>query len=656
MTDDASTDHQPEVQARPVKRGPVYRTLKRTSDFLDYTGPLARWLNIAAVVIFFLMICMTFVDVLLRYVFNSPLMGIKEYTEVLLVLMLAFSVSYTYHKGGHIKVDLITSRLSGRFAGGWELVTLVMTLGLCFMVAWQCVVQSDYFISTHKIHGTVVHISTIPFQIALTIGFFILTLMVLRDCMRSVMKCIEEKFKVWHWAMAAIVLAGIFLLAYFWMQGQYWEVGKTTVALIAIIVMLVLMFSGMPTGLCLMLSGLLMVGHLRGLRQAMDNVTTQMFSTTSNYTWAVVGFFIMMGFFCLHAKFGEGIYATVRAYFGRLKGGLAIVTIGASTAMGGIVGDSMSVAATMSSVGLPQMREYGYKDKLSIGTIAAGSTLGPLIPPSTTFIIYAGLTGQSVGRLFVAGIIPGLVLAAFFVATIRLVCRFDPAAGPPGPKSTRKEKISSLKFGGPILFLFLLVIGGIYAGIFTATEGGSIGCIGALVIGLVMRRWNRKNFIEALLSGVAVFGMIFLIIVGANIFSSVLAWCNLSSSLSDTFGALTWDPKLIAFLVVLGFFLAGFFIDIMPLILIGIPIFHPILMDIGLDATWVTVLIVMAIQSGVISPPFATILFGLRAMNPDIPLNTIFRGVMPFVAATILGIILLFLIPALITWLPGLMY
>lgn len=643
-------------EAGAADLGPVHRGLKRASKLLDRSSAVARWLNIFAVVIFFLMICMTFVDVFLRYVFNSPLMGIKEYTEVLLVLMLAFSVSYTYDKGGHIRVDLITSRLSGRLAPAWELVTLTMTLGLSFLVAWQCVIQSEYFVTAKKIHGTVVHISAIPFQIALTLGFFILTIMILRDCLRSAAKCIEEKLKPLHWVIIAVVVAAIFVLAYFWMQPDYWDVDKTTVALIAVIVMLILMFSGMPTGLCLMLSGLLMVGHLRGLGQAMDNVTTQMFTTTSNYTWAVVGFFIVMGFFCLHAKFGEGIYATVRAFFGRLKGGLAIVTIGASTAMGGIVGDSMSVAATMSSVGLPQMREYGYKDKLSIGTIAAGSTLGPLIPPSTTFIIYAGLTGQSVGRLFVAGIIPGLILAILFVATIRLVCRFDPAAGPPGPRSTRREKLSSLKFGGPIVVLFLLVIGGIYAGIFTATEGGSIGCVGALLIGLVLKRWNRKNFIEALLSGVGVFGMIFLIIVGANIFSSVLAWCNLSSSLSDVFGALTMSPKLIALLVVLGFFIAGFFIDIMPLILIGIPIFHPILMDLGLDATWVTVLIVMAIQSGVISPPFATILFGLRAINPDIPINTIFKGVMPFVAATIVGIVFLFLIPPLIIWLPGLLY
>jgi tripartite ATP-independent transporter DctM subunit len=634
----------------------VYKYLKKISDFLDHIGGVAKWLNVVAVVVFFLMICMTFVDVLLRYVFNSPLMGIKEYTEVLLVLMFAFAVCYTYNKGGHIRVDLITSRMSGKLACAWDFVTVVMTLGLSILVAWQCVLQSQFFVSAHKIHGTVVHISTIPFQIALTLGFFMLTIMIFRDCLRSAMKCIEAKFKALQWVVIAVVLVGIFVVAYFWMQPEYWAIDKTTIALISIIVMLILMFSGMPLGLGLMLTGLLMLGHLRGLRQAMDNVTTQMFATTSNYTWAVVGFFIMMGFLCLHAKFGEGIYATVRAFVGRVKGGLAIVTIGASTAMGGIVGDSMSVAATMSSVGLPQMREYGYKDKLSIGTIAAGSTLGPLIPPSTTFIIYASLTGQSVGRLFVAGIIPGLVLAAFFIATIRLICRFDPAAGPPGPKSTRREKISSLRFGGPIVFLFLLVIGGIYAGIFTAIEGGAIGCIGALLIGLVLRRWNRKNFIEALLSGVAVFGMIFLIIVGANIFSSVLAWCNLTSSLSDAFSALTMSPKLIALLVVLGFYLAGFFIDIMPLILIGIPIFHPILMSLGLDATWVTVLIVMAIQSGVISPPFATILFGLQAMNPDIPIGTIFRGAVPFVVATILGIVLLFLIPSLITWLPGLLY
>ncbi|OGO17531.1 MAG: hypothetical protein A2Z02_02345 [Chloroflexi bacterium RBG_16_48_7] len=428
------------------------------------------------------------------------------------------------------------------------------------------------------------------------------------------------------------------------------------VGLIGVIVMLLFMFAGLPTSFSLLLSGMLMIGHIRGAKVAFDVVGTEMFATSADYIWSVVCFFILMGFLCLYARLGEDIYITFYKWFGHLRGGLAYASIFASTAMAGIVGDMLSVASTMGTIAYPQMKKYGYKDILSIGTIAAGSTIGPLIPPSMGFIIYGVLTGQSIGMLFIAGIIPGLVLAGAFTLNIAIRCAIDPKLGPAGPKSPWKERIISLKYGGPIVILFLLIIGGIYAGIFTAIEGGAMGCVGALAIGLIMRRFTRHSFFNSLIEAGKLIGMIFLIIIGATVFSRFVAWCNLSGFLLNSVTSLALDPKVLAAAILAFYFFIGFAVDILPLMLIMVPIFHPVVTSMGIDPTWFTVMSVISIQAGEITPPLSTMLFALKGIIPGSNINTIFNAAWFFVISTALCIIILFIFPPLVTWLPGLLY
>ncbi|OGO17796.1 MAG: hypothetical protein A2Z15_05075 [Chloroflexi bacterium RBG_16_50_11] len=428
------------------------------------------------------------------------------------------------------------------------------------------------------------------------------------------------------------------------------------VGFLGIIFSLVLMFTGLPTSFSLIMTSILFIGHIRGPATAFDVSSTEVFSTAANYLWSTIAFFVLMGYFCLYAKFGEDIYITAHRWLGHLRGGLAIATIGASTALAGIVGDSLSVVTTMGSVALPQMRKYNYDDHLSTGAIAVGATIGPLIPPSMGFIIYGVLTGMSIGVLFVAGIIPGLLLAVAFISVILVQCRLRPDLGPRGGSSTWGEKASSLKAGGPIAALFLLVIGGIYAGAFTATEGGAIGSFGAFVIALAMRRFTLQSFIGALVGAGKIIGMIFLILVGAMMFTRFVAWCNLADVMTVFMTGLHLSPRITVLLILIIFFVLGFFIDLMPLMLIGIPIFHPVAMAAGVNPVWFAVMFVMTIQVGVVTPPFAVILFAIKGMAKDIPITVIFSGVFPFVIGTVVVIMLIFLIPPLAEWLPGLLY
>lgn len=620
---------------------------------LDKAGAVSKILNGFSLGVFFLMILITFVDVLLRYLFSSPLSGTKEYTEALLILLVSFAIPYTVCNNKHIRVELITERLSEKNRLFLKGITDALSTGLTFLMTYQCIHQLIYFITSGKLIGAVMRIPAYPFQLALTLGCAIMLLFCLKNTLETLCEFIKSGFRPLRYIGAAVTLAALAVLFWLWMQPGLWDIGKGALALIGVVFMLALLFTGFPTGFGLMLSGLIMIGHVRGTVTALDFLAMDLFSTAGNYTWAVVGFFMLMGCLCYHARFGEDIYGTVQKLLGWSKGGLAIVTIGASTALAGIVGDSTSVVSTMSSIAYPQMKKYGYDDRLSTGVIAAGSLIGPLIPPSTGFILFASLTGVSLGKLFVAGIIPGLTMAVLYILTIKILCWRDPRMGPRGPKSTPGEKIGSLKYGAPIILLFFLVIGGVYGGIFTANEGGAVGCAGALFIGLVMKRLGIKSFVAALSEAGSNLGMIFSIIIGATIFSRFLAWCNLSGILSDFFLGMNISPYGLVLAILAFFFIAGFFVDIIPMLLLGIPVCYPIVSAMGIDVIWFAVLLVVVIQTGVITPPFATILFAMKGMIPGIKIETIFAGVIPFVIATAATILVLYLFPPLITWLPA---
>jgi tripartite ATP-independent transporter DctM subunit len=331
---------------------------------------------------------------------------------------------------------------------------------------------------------------------------------------------------------------------------------------------------------------------------------------------------------------------------------MALATIGSCTGFAAIVGDSVSACATMGAVALPQMKRYGYNERLSVGCITGGASLGPIIPPSVVFITYGLLTSMSIGDLFLAGFIPGVLIALCFIITIIVWCKMRPDAGPPGPRAGWGERAISLKAGGPVLILFIVVIGGIYTGIFTPTEGGSIGATVAFILALIMRRWKWNTFTQALLDTGRVVSMFFLIVVGGTMFTRFAAWCNLTGEISNLIAISGLSSTMYVIIVLVFLFMAGCFIDLMPLMMIGVPIFHPIAVSIGIDPLWFAMLVCITINVGAFTPPVGLNMFVVKGLNPGIPMKTIYSGSVPFVAGTFFAIIIMFAIPPLITWLP----
>lgn len=332
-----------------------------------------------------------------------------------------------------------------------------------------------------------------------------------------------------------------------------------------------------------------------------------------------------------------------------------MATSASCTGFAAIVGDSISSIATMTSIAMPQMKKYNYDNRLSTGCIAAGSLIGPIIPPSIPFIIYGVIAGVSIGDLFAAGIVPGLLLGIAFCITIYVWCRINPRMGPRGEVSTWRERVVSLKGIGPILALFLLVIGGIYMGVFSPSEGGAIGASGALIIGLAMRRFTWKSFWQSLIDAAKVLSMIILIINGAILFTRFVAWCNISDLVADFMNGLGLSYHFVVLIVLAIFFILGFFVDIMTLTLITVPVIHPIVVGLGADPVWFAMLVLLTLNLGALTPPVGLNLFTMKGMAPDIPIGTIYRGAFPFIVAAVLVIAIVFVVPILATWLPGLL-
>jgi tripartite ATP-independent transporter DctM subunit len=348
------------------------------------------------------------------------------------------------------------------------------------------------------------------------------------------------------------------------------------------------------------------------------------------------------------------LFQTTYAWIGHRTGGLTVATVFACAGFGAICGSSTATAATMGKIALPEMKKYKYDDTLATGTVAAAGTLGILIPPSTVLIVYGILTEQSIGKLFVAGIIPGILLSILFAATVAYLCWRDPAIGPPGTASSWKERLQALTGIIEALMLFVLAIGGLFGGLFSPTQAGAIGAGGALLIGLARRQLRWETFIRACRDALQTSCMVIFIITGAVIFGHFMAVSRIPFVLADWLGGLPIPPMAVMGVIVCIYFIGGFFMDAMGLIVVTIPIFFPIVQKLGFDPIWFGVIIVLVGEMGVITPPVGVNVFVIKGIAPDIALEKIFKGILPFLAALIVFTILLMIFPNIATFLPNL--
>lgn len=427
-----------------------------------------------------------------------------------------------------------------------------------------------------------------------------------------------------------------------------------TIGIIGIGLLVVLFLLRMPVAFAMALAGFVGFAYLTTPEAALSLLGLDIFESFSSYPLSVIPMFILMGTFAFASGISQRLYRTTYTWIGHYRGGLTVATVFACAAFGAICGSSTATAAIMGKIALPEMKKYKYDDALATGTVAAAGTLGILIPPSTVLIVYGILTEQSIGKLFVAGILPGILLSILFAATVALLCWLKPAIGPPGALSSWKEKLKALTGIIEAVLLFLLAIGGLFLGWFSPTQAGAIGAGGALVIGLARRQLSWQTFIEACREGLRTSCMVIFIITGAIIFGHFMAVSRIPFILAEWLGGLPIHPMAVMGVIVFIYFIGGFFMDAMGLIVVTIPIFFPIVMKLGFDPIWFGVIIVLVSEMGVITPPVGVNVFVIKGIAPDVPLETIFKGIFPFLAALIIFTIILMVFPQIATYLPNL--
>lgn len=421
------------------------------------------------------------------------------------------------------------------------------------------------------------------------------------------------------------------------------------------LIALVLIFVRVPIAIALAVVGFVGYAMLNDVAPAFSVVGLTALGSTMSYNLAVVPLFILMGNLVAGAGISQELYRAAQVFVGHRKGGLGIATILSCGGFAAVCGSSVATAVTMGRVAIPSMRSYGYSDSLSTATVAAGGTLGILIPPSIIMVIYGIATETHIGKLFAAGIIPGLIGIMGYAAAVNWVARRHPDRAPQAERATGKERIHALKNVWAVCALFLLVLGGIYGGFFTATEASGIGASGALAFAL-MRRTPLTKLLEIMRVSAETTAVLFALIIGASIFSEFInltgAHQGILAVVSD--GALS--PVMVMIVICLIYVLLGCVLDSLAMMLLTLPMFFPIVVGLGFDPIWFGILVVMLVEIGLITPPIGMNLFVLKSILPDVRLMTIIRGVVPFIVADVLRILLIALIPALTLFLPGLFF
>jgi C4-dicarboxylate transporter DctM subunit len=424
------------------------------------------------------------------------------------------------------------------------------------------------------------------------------------------------------------------------------------VGITGFLVLIFLLAITVPIGVAMMLCGVGGLAIIIGLVPSLSLFGTTVMQSVVTYDLSIIPLFILMGALASRSGLSQELYDAFNAWLGGFRGGLALATVGACGAFAAICGSSVATAATMSKVALPEMKKYRYSDSMATGSVAAGGIIGILIPPSVILVLYGLLTESSIGDLFIAGFLPGILTIVVFMIVISIVTRLHPESGPAGEKSTWKQKLNATLKTWAITALFATVIGGIYFGVFTPTEAAGVGAFGALFIAFSRKRLNREMMKETLLETGQTSAMIFTILIGAITLNNLVIFSGLANALADFVSGLDMSPATVMLIILLMYLIMGCFLDALAMILLTVPIFYPIVLDLGYDPIWFGIIVVMVVELGLITPPIGMNVFVIKGMVQSVPLVSIYKGVLPFVIGQVVLIIAVFLIPEIALWLP----
>lgn len=627
--------------------------LEKTADLIEKcVRPVTRILNAFGACTGLIMVLLVTVHVFSRTFFRKPLIGTVELEELMIVILVFLGMAYTQVTRSHISVDFFTMRLSDGLRNVLSVFTSFLTVILLLNLSWQNMVLSKVYLSegqmTFQLHVPLFWVLWI-----IALGFFLFGVTVFIDFLRELAQTAKDKrFGQGLLAFFTAILMAALPFIFGWLN---YELDMKLAQYFAVVGLLIFLFSGMLIGPALGFLGYFGMASAFGTDSGLGLLQTVPYSQTASYGLCVIPFFILMGELCFHAGLSEKLYAAAYKWVGHFRGGLSMATVLACGAFSAVSGSSLATAATLGAVSLPEMKKYKYADTLATGSIAAGGTIGILIPPSVVLIIYGILTEVSIAELFFAGIIPGLISILYYIITITIWTRINPSVGPPGPRTGFKQKVHSLKDTWEVFLLFVFIMGGIYGGWFTPTEAGAMGATGALLIGLLRRRIAFNNLYESLLSTGRTTSMAFLVVIGTAIYGYFLTSTQLPMELASFAVNLNVAPTVIIFVIIIICFALGCVMGTLPLIFITVPIFAPVVETLGFDLVWFGIIVVVVSEIGMITPPVGINVYIMKGIAKDVPLSTVFKGIFPFLLADFTRLITLIAWPSISLFLPQLL-
>lgn len=428
------------------------------------------------------------------------------------------------------------------------------------------------------------------------------------------------------------------------------------IGLLGIVMLLILFAIRVPVGVSLLVVGIGGIAWIKGWDQAFVQLGTTPFSTAGSYSLSVIPLFILMGMFLSNSGFGNDLYKAVDAWIGHIKGGLAMTTIGTSALFAAISGSVNATTATMARIALPEMKKYRYDQALSTSCVAAGGTLGILIPPSVILVLYGILTEEPIGELLIAGIVPGLLQMVLFMLMIYFIAVRNPNKAPVTGKKSIKTKMRSLNTVWPFIVLFGMSIGGIYFGYFTPTEAGGVGAFGAFLLAVVTRRLSWNDFKSSLSETTRLTAMIFFILIGAEIFGKYLAMSRIPVVITEFVSGLEMPVMVILFFILVVYFVLGMFLEGIAIFVLTLPVVYPLITMLGFDGVWFGVVMIFVMNIGLITPPLGLSVYVISGVAKDIPIQRIFRGVIPMLFMMVLCLVIIVIFPGIVTFLPDLMW
>ena len=423
-----------------------------------------------------------------------------------------------------------------------------------------------------------------------------------------------------------------------------------------VVLLLVLFFLGMPVGFAMAIVGFCGFCYVVSFKAGLNMIGTDLWFTFSKYGLTVIPLFVFMGYLAFNAGIAERLYHAAYKWVGHWPGGLAIATIGADELFASICGSNTATAATMGAVALPQMKKYNYDTRLSSGTVVTGGTLGTVMPPSVVIIVIGLQTEQSIAKLFLGGILPAILLGILFVLTILILCRLNPDFGPPGPKTTFKEKVKSLPGVIEAIAIFILVMGGLFIGLFTPTEAGAVGVFCTFIVAIATRKLTWSGLVNSIVETLKISCMVFVLVTGAIIFGRFLAVTRIPFLVADFAAALPVSPYVILAFVLMIYLIGGCVMDALGFLVLTIPIFFPLGIALGFDPVWYSIILTMVTTLGAITPPVGVNIYVVKALAPEIALGRIFKSVSFFLMACIVSIIILIIFPQIVLFIPEMLH